>query len=118
MNPGIHNIPNHYKGDTFDATVFTIKEDGVVIDLTGVVIKMQFRIGSNVGVLYHTLASTKNGGITINDPTAGQFTIDEHINDWDAQIYFYDAQFTFASGIIRTYFKGQFSIDQDTTDDE
>jgi hypothetical protein len=112
MTPATYTIPNHYKGDTFDSITFTIKEDSVAVDLTGVAIKIDFRKGSNTGTLKQSF--NIGSGITLVDAVNGVFKLDSFINDYDADVYYYDAQITFASGVIRTYFKGTLTVNQDT----
>ena len=47
---------------------------------------------------------------------ANQFTIGEMLLDWDADfVYFYDVQFTYLNGTVRTYFGGSFPVVQDVT---
>tara|TARA_R110000824_G_scaffold119531_1_gene273653 strand:- start:37 stop:375 length:339 start_codon:yes stop_codon:yes gene_type:complete len=111
MSPAIYNMPDHYKGDTFDEITFTIKEDTVAVDLTGAVIKMDFRKNTNTGTLKQSFII--GSGLTVVNAVGGVFKLDSFINDWDTDTYFYDAEITFADGIIRTYFKGSLSVNQD-----
>ena len=113
MTPATYRIPNHYRGDTFDAITFTIKEDGTAVDLTGAAIKIDFRKDSISGSLQKVIYI--GAGITIVNAVGGEFKIDSYINNWDAKTYYYDAQITFSDGIVRTYFKGTLKVDQDTT---
>tara|TARA_R110000851_G_scaffold42020_1_gene104854 strand:- start:3190 stop:3537 length:348 start_codon:yes stop_codon:yes gene_type:complete len=110
MTPANYIIPNHYKGDTFDSITFSIKEDGVAVNLTGAQIKINFRIGSNTGNIQQSMLV--DSGLTIQNATDGVFTLDEFVNDWDANKYFYDTQITFLDGVVRTYFKGTIIVDQ------
>ena len=113
MTPAIYNIPDHYRGDTFDSITFTIKEDTVAVDLTGASIKMDFRNRSNTGKLQATVSV--GSGITIDNAVGGVFTLDSFVNDWNADVYFYDLKVTFSDGLVNTYFKGSLTVNQDTT---
>tara|TARA_R110000851_G_scaffold332337_1_gene508153 strand:- start:975 stop:1322 length:348 start_codon:yes stop_codon:yes gene_type:complete len=111
----IFNFPDHYKGDTFDSITFTVKEDGVPVDLTGVAIKMDFRKNSYTGNLKES--KTLGSGLTLVDAINGKFQLDKYINDWDSANYYYDAQITFSVLDIRTYFKGRSTVTQDSGDE-
>tara|TARA_R110000787_G_scaffold46199_1_gene112275 strand:- start:813 stop:1160 length:348 start_codon:yes stop_codon:yes gene_type:complete len=113
MTPATYRIPDHYRGDTFDAITFTIKEDGTDVDLTGAAIKIDFRKDSITGSLQKSMSI--GSGITIVDAVGGEFKLDSYINNWAAQTYYYDTQITFSDGIVRTYFKGTLKVDQDGT---
>jgi hypothetical protein len=111
MKPATYNMPNHYKGDTFNAITFTIKEDAVAVDLTGAAIKMDFRKVSATGDPQQSMSI--GSGITIVNDVGGIFKLDSFINNWAAQTYVYDAEITFADGSIKTYFKGSLKVEQD-----
>jgi hypothetical protein len=113
MTPATYAIPDHYKGDTFESLTFTIKEDGVAVDLTGATIKIDFRKKTNTGTNQASL--TIGSGITVDNAIGGVFTLDSFKNDWEPDVYFYDTEVTLASGIIRTYFKGTLRVNQDIT---
>ena len=112
MTPATYTIPNHYKSDTFDAITFTIKEDAIAVDLTGATIKIDFRKGKNTGTLQQSF--TIGSGITLTDAINGVFRLDSFINNYDADVYYYDCEITFPSGVVRTYFKGTLTVNQDT----
>jgi hypothetical protein len=117
MIPAIFNIPDHYKGDTFEAIPFVIREEGVPVDLTNAIIKISFKKDKINGSLIQTF--TNGSGITITNAAIGSFLLDEFINDWQAKKYFYDTQVTFTNSTphkVRTYFKGTLVVTQDTTD--
>ena len=113
MTPDFYEIPDHYKGDTFESITFTIKEDGVVVDLTSVSIKMDFRRDSPNGNIQQSM--TIGSGLTVANAVGGVFRLDSFINDWDVGRYFYDTELTFPNGgdgIVRTYFIGYQDINQ------
>jgi hypothetical protein len=112
---GKYNIPDHYKNDTFDGLSFALKytDDDTPIDLTGASIKVQFRRNSERG----TLAKELNigTGITMLDDANGAFQIDSFIIDWNADIYYYDVEITYADAVVKTYVKGKLKVIQDIT---
>lgn len=102
------------KGDTFNEVPFQINKDGVPIDLTGAVIHMQLRKSPSTQV-YLDLISTANAGITITNAVNGEFKINQMIMTLEANVYLYDIEITFASGEIRTWISGQFTVVNDIT---
>ena len=113
--PSTYKIPNHYKGDTFDGLQFTIlNTDGLTpIDLTGVLIKSQFRRKAKKGILVKEVII--GDGITVTDAINGVFKIDSFILDWAESTYYYDVEFTFTDGTVVTYIEGSLLIEQDVT---
>ena len=103
---------NHYKGDTFKEYPFTISKNGAPLNLTNAVIKMQLKKEFK-GASFLTLQS--GSGITITNPTAGEFKINEQIIDIEAYNYLYDLQIKLADNTVKTYIKGYFNIIQDVT---
>ena len=114
MTPANYDMPDHYKGDTFDSITFTITEDAIPVDLTGASIKIDFRYGKDTGPLELSMAI--GSGLTVTDAAAGVFKIDSYINDWKAGFYVFDAEITFSAEVIRTYFKGKITVIQDVRD--
>lgn len=110
-----YNIPEHYKGDTFDGVQFTIinNDDSLPIDLTDVEIDIKFRKGREVGTVIKSLSV--DNGITKVDSINGIFKIDSFVLDWNVDTYYYDIQFTYSNGVIKTYIKGTVRIIQDVT---
>lgn len=111
----VYNFPDILKGDTFKARDVVIKNDTALtpIDLTDCDIRCEFRKNTKVGDVLKTLIV--GGGITLSDPTNGVFTIDNFDIDFDADIYYYDFQFAFTSGVVQTYFGGYMKVIQDVT---
>lgn len=108
-----YNFPDHIKGDTFLAQAFTYKLNGTPIDLTGGTFRMMLKrsIKSTTAVL--TLST--GSGITITNAAAGQWQIDSQVIDIKEGTYYYDVEFTYASGQVATYLSGRFKIIQDIT---
>jgi leucyl aminopeptidase (aminopeptidase T) len=113
MTPATYNMPNHYKGDTFEAITFTIKENGVVVDLTGTTIRIDFK--KDAINSHEKTSKTLGNGITLTDAVNGAVSIDSFVNNWDVGKYIYDAEITFPDGTINTYFKGTLTVIQDVT---
>jgi hypothetical protein len=113
--PTQYTMPSHHKGDTFEALQFTLLETvgGAPIDLTGVTIECIFRKGNKQGLPVKSIDTTS--GITITDAVNGVFNFDAFILDWDAGLYYYDIEFTFTDGTIKTYIEGTIKINQDVT---
>ena len=109
-----YNLPDSYKGDTFESIQFTITVNSVALDLTGATIACKFRKDSKQGVL--TKSITSSSGITISAPaTGGIFVIDAFDLDWAAGVYYYDIEITDAASVITTYVYGTITIKQDVT---
>ena len=117
MSPGKWNIPNQYKGDSFDRinfAVFTTNSDsGSETDLTGVVPKMQIRKDSAAGRLVKTLTITD--GLEWTAQASGTFYLDPFLITFDSGDYVYDLQFTYADTSVVTYLKGGFELIDDVT---
>lgn len=111
----LYNFPDILKGDTFKMRDVVIKNETTQtpIDLTGCLIRCEFRKSTKVGVVLETLEV--GNGIILTDPTNGLFTIDNFDVDWDADIYYYDFQFTFPDLVVKTYFGGYMKVIQDVT---
>lgn len=114
--PKRYNIPNQYKGDSFDIITFNFFTDssevGNEIDLTGATPKMQIRKDIS-GTLIKTL--TIGDGLEWVDQDAGVFRTTSFIIDFDDDIYDYDLQITYSSGRVKTYLRGQITVVQDVT---
>jgi hypothetical protein len=112
MRPAEYIIPEHYKGNTVHEMVFTIREEGEDVNIEDTTISARFKKGSLTGKLEKEF--TLNDGISLVNAPLGIFRMDSYINDWYAGIYYYDVTITFPSGLIRTYFKGTFTIIQNS----
>lgn len=105
----------HIKGDTFNEVPFELKINGVAVNLTGATIKMQLKKNAIDTASALSLTSVGSAGITITTPASGLFKINTQVINIEPYPYVYDMQFTFASGEIKTYINGQFTITQDIT---
>lgn len=117
MTPAIYNFDNQYKGDTLDATQFTLKDgsSGDPIDLTGATVRAQFRKPFR-GPLVKTIDNSGYGtGITIPSPEDGVIIIDSFELTWEGGSYAYDIETTFPDGTIKTYVRGTMNVITDIT---
>lgn len=104
----------HKKGDTFEAVNFAMLVNSVVLNLTGCTLKMQLRKEYG-GIIYLSLTSVANAGITISNAAGGLFRINKQIINIDAANYIYDIELTKADGTVKTYISGNFYITNDIT---
>lgn len=111
----LYNFPDILKGDTFKMRDVFIKNETTQtpVDLTGCLIRCEFRKNTKLGSVVKLLAV--DNGITLSDPINGIFTINNFNVNWDADIYYYDFEFTFPNEIITTYFGGYMKVVQDVT---
>jgi len=113
----VYNMPDHYKGDTFNEISFTINKNvsGTVtpVDLTGATIKIHFRKDPKDNVFEQM--STIDSTINIFDPTNGKFKIVKHVVDYEACKYYYDIQITYQNGDVQTPIRGNLKVIQDVT---
>lgn len=107
------NFKDVIRGDSLGEKNISIKNGLIPIDLTGVLIKCQFRTEIKTGTLVKEI--TEVSGIDIYDAANGLFRVEDFVVDWDAGICFYDFQFTFTDGKIKTYISGFFNVIQDVT---
>lgn len=87
------------QGDTWLGAIFTVKQDGSGLNLTGATLNIDLYQG-----LRKTLSlSTLNGSITWNNQAAGVFTIQPQVLNLGVGQHIGDLQITDANGIITTY---------------
>ena len=108
-----YNFPAHIKGDTFLEQAFVYKLNGAAIDLTSGAFKMMIKRSPRSTDSALTL--TDGSGITITDAVNGAWQIDSQVIDIQEGTYYYDVQFTYASGQVSTYLSGEFEVIQDIT---
>jgi len=117
--PAIYNFENWFRGDTFEGFTFTLtegetEETATPIDVTGALIKMQFRLGDKDGDIGIEI-STLDGTIEIVDGAGGII----YIKPFDVVLtpaeYFYDLQIVFTDDVKLTPFQGVVIVDNDTT---
>lgn len=108
--PGVYNWGNQRRGDTIPAKTFKpITVDSVAVDLTNTDIRMQLR--SAGGALVCTVI--KGDGIELSG-TDG-FTVNlPKIRNYEGKA-FYDIEFIFSDGTVKTWIEGEITIIKDTT---
>jgi hypothetical protein len=102
------------RGDTFAVVPFQINKDGLPLNLTGAIIRMQLR-KSPGGTIYLNLTSVSNLGITITNGLNGAFKINEMILNLEPNVYLYDIEIIFPSGEVKTWISGQVTVINDIT---
>lgn len=102
------------KGDTFDEVSFELLLNSNPYSLVDAVIRMQLRKEYG-GIVFLSLTSVANAGITITNAANGLFKINEQIIDICAFNYIYDIEIEFGDGTVRTYISGNFLIKNDVT---
>lgn len=102
------------RGDTFMEVPFQINVNAVPLDLTGAILRMQLRTDYG-GDVYLDLTSVNDNGLTITNPTNGEFKINQRIIELEAFSYKYDIQITLANGEVKTWIEGIFNVSNDVT---
>lgn len=105
----------HVKGDTFNMVTFQVKVNTVAVNLTGATIRMQLRKKPDDITAVLSLTSVASAGITITSPTTGTFKINEQVINIEVGTYSYDIEIAYASGIVKTYIAGIFTITPEIT---
>lgn len=101
------------RGDTWNGQEYSVTVNGSPLNLAGTQIDIEFRAEGKTGQLKKALSV--GDGITVNDAANGEFSIDPFVIDLAVGVYFFDIQFTFPDGKVKTYVEGQFLVTQDTT---
>ena len=114
MLPGTFDWPAQYAGDTAGAQSFNISRNGIPINLTGAVVRMQVReCGRPIPVL--DLASNDGVSIVITDAESGMFRVGYYRNPPAPGSYVYDLEVTFPDGSVKTYLRGSYTIAGEVT---
>ena len=109
----IYNIPNQRRGDTWDGIPsLGIKENGIPVNLSGAAVSMELRQEYDAPVAL-TLTTT-NSTILINS-NLSSVCIPPFIVDIPPATYLYDIQVVYATGRIKTYVQGNWTIYFDVT---
>lgn len=99
------------RGDDFTKP-FTIKNNGVAVDLTGVSFDSQVRSTKDSGTVISTAS------VTVVSATAGQIewtVTDTQTAAWTETAMVYDIQATNVDGTIETIIEGKIKLDKDVT---
>jgi hypothetical protein len=112
-----YDFPTMKKNDTFPGIQFTINVNGLPIDLTNAIVRMDIR-ETPTGNMVERFTSVGNAGITISaTPTDGIFIFNEQIISVPAFNYVYDIEIDFQNNLVETYLWGNFPVSQDVTYD-
>ena len=111
-----YNIPDRVKGTTFKGIQFTLKNSvtNAPLNLTDTQVKLQFRRGSEIGLVKKELAL--GTGITLTNAVGGVLVLDPFLVTWDAGLYYYDLKITHPTNVIDVYINGTFRVLQNVTD--
>lgn len=114
MIPAIYNFKEQYAGDTFNGIQLTATLNGSPIDLTNITIKIQFKVSIEKASVKDLIIGT---GLTLVDAVNGVFKIDSFTVFTTPNItnYLYDLEFTYSSGVVKTYMKGDFPVKHQIT---
>ena len=109
MTPGEYNIQTTVGDNTLEEIVITLTDgDDAPINLTGADIIWTVRTSKSSPVL---LTKSVGSGITLSDPTAGEFTLNQILNiDLPPGDFLHEFRIVFASGIRKTYIRGTFTV--------
>jgi hypothetical protein len=94
--------------NTYNGIQFTIKKNGIPINLTGANIIIQVKssfVSTNIEKEFSV-----GSGITITNPTQGMYQIDAQVITMHPGVYVYDTLFIFADDIQKTYEGGVFTV--------
>lgn len=111
-----YNIPDRVKGTTFKGVQFSLKNSvsNEPLNLTNAQVKLQFRRGSEIGLVKKELAV--GTGITLTNPVGGVLVLEPFLVTWDPGLYFYDLKITYPTNVIEVYINGTFRVLQNVTE--
>jgi hypothetical protein len=114
MTPKEYTIAPHVSGDSWNGIdLITISINSAPPDEELVSAKIQFR-KSSMGSVFLTLDSA-DGSVVIEDAALWQMSVPSQIVSLSPDDYYWDLQTTDASGSIKTYVKGTWTILGDIT---
>lgn len=94
---------------------WTIRVDGVVLNLTGASAKLHVRPSFSSTDLSLELGTTPLTGITIASPTSGIVLLKSAPIELPVGRYVFDLQITLADGTVQTYEQNRLIVRQDVT---
>lgn len=106
-------LNSHTSGDTWRGLSLSLSINGSPMDLTDASIKMQMRKAPAAATVEYSW-STTDGGITIDNPLAGTFTVNKKVIAGAGDLHF-DIQVTDSLGDVRTMVRGTLPVTQDVT---
>lgn len=110
-------LKTHTSGDTWRGLSLTINLNGVPMNLTGAVIRMQLRpLPASTTMLYEWRSDGADPQIDITDALAGTVSIRKRIIS-GVGMWAFDIQVTDGLGDVRTVVAGTLPMTQDVTRD-
>lgn len=107
-------LRGHTRGDTFNGLFITVTLNGSPIDLNDVSIRAHFRLGSKTGCDVYKFE--EGNGIEKVDAINGKFNLLENtILNWKVGNWYFDVEFTYQDGTVKTYYSDILPIIQDVT---
>ena len=104
----------HIKGDTFNGLFITVTVNDAPLDLTDVEISAHFRLGNKTGCKVKKF--DLDNGIIVTDEVNGEFNLlQDTVLNWDVGNWYFDVEFTFSDGRVKTYYSDILIIIQDVT---
>lgn len=109
----INELAKHKRGDTWNGMVFTYKNNGVAVNLTGYTVIARFR-KTPIGFVEFEFKTSDNT-ITIPIGTDGKIYFASRKMDVNAGKYIFDVEFTSPSGVVLSTNNLYWDIVQDIT---
>lgn len=114
---GIYNIPNHKRGDDFEARdIATVTQGGLPVAITSALLQIRTKAGCLVHE-WTTEGTTPNAAITgagDNIVTLGK--VDKEVtSEWPPVLCDYDLQLTLATDLTATFIEGTILIEPDVS---
>lgn len=107
----IYDFTPHRCGDTWKGiSSITISHNGVPVDLTESVVRIQFRSAHNVASPVVLELSSKKGQIVFAMPRNGVISIPSQNIEMPIGKYAYDLEVTLIDGTIKTYMEGVLEV--------
>ena len=114
MKIASYDFPCHIKGNTFKDKIFKIENVAdtisTPIDLTGAEVLMQFKESEDSEMVFEF--KTSNNTILLTNAADGELKMVKRTLDVSAGKYIYDLKVTFPGNYIKTFFKGNITIEK------
>ena len=100
-------------GDTYDGFALALADENGAIPLEGAAVRMQWRAFRKRGAL--ALDLQLGAGIEVSDALGGEIFVGPITVPAAPGQYFYDIEFTFADGTVRTWLEGTADVGEQVT---
>ena len=110
-----YTIPDQRRGDTWNGiNSITLKISGVPVDLTGSIVRMQFR--ETVDTPAALTLTTENSSIVFTNAVSGTVRVMPlSVVDIPFGKYYWDYQIKYPNNVTKTYMEGTWTITSDIT---